>query len=542
VASTGVYLYRRSAQSSDRQQYGYGAPITEVAADKDFEDGAGMISPMSRVSGLPRFSYDPSEHKPNKRKCTDDDTDVELGEIPRSVYVSTPNTSIAVSDPESKENVIIRGVQKYFGQAAKAKESKSSNKKGMTWNQIRDEGSPACSSGFAPASIPSMFSPVPVRGLPALLENVPSGSNDSDRIDTESLEMKKSGSASLAIVKSGSASSYHSNGMMSKKSDSSSYNSRQLDITKSRSSESYVHINKSGSVESNSSSKYANIMASASAYSNATKSIKSKSSFFAHGDDDASNEEAVKSVKSNATKSVKSYGSSISGSKKDNASLKPDDFAPSFEENVSEIKNILKSISGEQPADLYTKETNESNDDVPMSYSETPPELSPQSLSSSFVDKTNDQTAPQSDDFAFDADFDNATMHTKDSDGFNDKDTPREMNGAQLLSPITYEKELKTSDTCQEFSFGNLLSDPNNELYECHAPPGPLGIVIDSTPLGPRVKSLNPMSSLFDSMSPGDIIVGIDDIDTVGMEAAEFWQLVSRKANQRKRILTMLKI
>jgi hypothetical protein len=53
---------------------------------------------------------------------------------------------------------------------------------------------------------------------------------------------------------------------------------------------------------------------------------------------------------------------------------------------------------------------------------------------------------------------------------------------------------------------------------------------------------LNPMSSLFNSMSPGDIIVGVDNVDTVGMEAAEFWQLVSRKANQRKRVLTMLKI
>lgn len=505
-----------------------------MAADKDFEDGAGMISPMSRVSGLPRFSYDPNEQKPKKQKC-DDDTDVELGEIPRSVYVSTPNTSAAVSDPQSKENAIIKGVQKYF-QNGKTKVSKPVHKKGMSWNEIRDEGSPACSSGIAPASVPSMFSPVPIRGLPALLENAPS--NESDRTDNESLEMKKSGSVS-----------YNSGGLVSIKSDGSGYNSGQMARSKSNSSDSSIQLNKSGSVESSGSSKYANIMKSASAYSNysnATKSVKSKRSFFSLDDDTADDEEAVKSVrsngtksvKSNATKSVKSYGSSKSGSKKDDHSLKSNSFAPSFEENVSEIKSILKSISNEQQPELYTADSKES--DVPMSYSQTPPEVSPQSCEEhSFANNpdttcANEQIIPQSEDSVFNADFDTVTMQTTG-------DTPRE-HGAQLLSPITYEKELQTSVTSQDFSFRNLLSDPHNELYECHAPPGPLGIVIDSTPLGPRVKSLNPMSSLFNTMSPGDIIVGIDDIDTVGMEAAEFWQLVSRKANQRKRILTMLKI
>lgn len=494
-----------------------------MAADKDFEDGAGMISPMSRVSGLPRFSYDPSEHKPKKQKC-DDDTDVELGEIPRSVYVSTPNTTAAVSDPESKENAIIKGVQKYF-QSGKTRGPKLSSKKGMSWNEIRDEGSPACSSGIAPASVPSMFSPVPVRGLPALLEHAPS--NESDRTDTESLEIKKSGS--------GSGNSYNSGAMALGKNDSASCTSSRLDIAKSE------------STESNSSSKYAYLMKSASAYSNATKSIKSKNSFFPLDDDTV--EEAVKSVKSNGTKSVKSnttksvrsYGSSESGSNVD--SIKSNSFAPSFEENVSEIKNILQSISDEQPSEIYTAQSKESNEaDVPLSYSQTPPEVSPQSSQdNSLANKANAIRITQSEGFTFDANFDDATMQTAGSGSFKDKGTPRE-HGAQLLSPITYEKELQTSVTSQEFSFRNLLSDPHNELYECHAPPGPLGIVIDSTPLGPRVKSLNPMSSLFSTMSPGDIIVGIDDIDTVGMEAAEFWQLVSRKANQRKRILTMLKI
>ena len=508
VASTGVFLYRHGAHSSERTQFGYGAPITEVAADKDFEDGAGMISPMTRVSGLPRFSYDASEHKTIKQKNTDDDTGVELGAIPRSVYVSTPNTVDAVSDPSgSKENAIIKGVQKYFGQSKKIKVLKSSLRSGMMWNQIRDEGSPACSSGFAPASVPSMFSPLRVRGLPALLEN------DSDRTDAESLMVEKHLSKSAEINKSGSA--------------TESFNSEQLDIAKSNSKESYVKINRSGSAADSNASKYENLLKSASAYSNATRSVKSKRSSSPLGDVDvANNKETAKSLRSNETKSVKSVASSKTGS---NVS---DNVTSSFEENMSEIKNILHSISNEQPSELVTNKSNGSKEDIPISHSQTPPELNPQMSSSSFANKAAD--AVQSGDFAFDADFDSATWQTE-------KESPKS-HGAQLLSPITYEKELQRPTRRQEFSFQDLLSDPQNELYECHAPAGPLGIVIDSTPLGPRVISLNPMSSLFDSMNPGDIIVGIDDIDTVGMDAAEFWQLISRKAIQPKRIITMLKI
>ena len=567
VASTGVYLYSRGAQSERRQNNGYGAPITEVSADRDFEQQGGMISPMSRVSGLPRFSYEPKDNSnPNKRKLKDDDTDVEHGEIPKSVYISTPhspNTTAAVSD-----NLIIKGVQKYF-KNAKQKELKSNHKRGKTWNEIREEGSPACSSGCAPASVPSMFSPVLVHGLPALLEKAPSASssNDADSSKQEflaiengvsldssyyrSLAIAKSHSGELALVASRSMESGTSR-PIAKSHSTQSRGSDQLGINKSRSTESSasrsVVIKKTGSLES-SQSMYANILKSVSTGSNGTRSVKSKNSFFALHDDEGSNDdEAVLSVKSNHTRSVQSHTSSKSGQRENEIQANG---SPIAESPRSEINTLLASIkkanSEEQTSELYPNETNESSNDVPMSYSQTPPgsyvktlSFSPRSLCGSTITNipngihAKEQIAGQIEDFVFEANFDSAS--------FREEQTRTPSNGAQLLSPITYERELQISLSNQEFSFKNLLNDPHNELYECHAPPGPLGIVIDSTPLGPRVKSLNPMSSLFDSMSPGDIIVGVDDVDTVGMEAAEFWQLVSRKANQRKRILTMLKI
>jgi len=53
---------------------------------------------------------------------------------------------------------------------------------------------------------------------------------------------------------------------------------------------------------------------------------------------------------------------------------------------------------------------------------------------------------------------------------------------------------------------------------------------------------LNPLSPIFGLVSPGDVIVEVDEVDTVGMEAGDFWQVVSRKANQQERFLTILRI
>lgn len=117
---------------------------------------------------------------------------------------------------------------------------------------------------------------------------------------------------------------------------------------------------------------------------------------------------------------------------------------------------------------------------------------------------------------------------------------PKTQNG----SGITYERELLNANrmNCEGISFRNIFNDPKNDLYECHVPSGPLGIVVDTTSLGPRVRSLNPLSPLFGKICPGDVVVGVDEVDTVGMEAGDFWQIVSRKANQQQRILTILRI
>lgn len=71
------------------------------------------------------------------------------------------------------------------------------------------------------------------------------------------------------------------------------------------------------------------------------------------------------------------------------------------------------------------------------------------------------------------------------------------------------------------------------------APPGKLGIVIDTTMEGPVVHRVNPQSILQGEVFPGDIIVAVDDVDTRAMSASAITALMVRTSN-RKRQLTVL--
>ena len=108
---------------------------------------------------------------------------------------------------------------------------------------------------------------------------------------------------------------------------------------------------------------------------------------------------------------------------------------------------------------------------------------------------------------------------------------------------FTYEEELLNSGKYGDgFSFRDVYFDPENELYECHVPSGPLGIAVDSTQLGLRIQDINPTSPLYNIVSAGDIIIGVDDVDVVGVESCVFWQLVPQRANKHGCCLVIMKI
>jgi C-terminal processing protease CtpA/Prc len=73
------------------------------------------------------------------------------------------------------------------------------------------------------------------------------------------------------------------------------------------------------------------------------------------------------------------------------------------------------------------------------------------------------------------------------------------------------------------------------------APPGKLGIVIDTTLEGPVVHKVNPQSPLEGALFPGDIIVAIDDVDTIAMSASAIKALMVRTANPRRKLTVLSK-
>lgn len=77
-------------------------------------------------------------------------------------------------------------------------------------------------------------------------------------------------------------------------------------------------------------------------------------------------------------------------------------------------------------------------------------------------------------------------------------------------------------------------------VYDVFAPAGPIGIVVDTTKDGPAVHSLKATSPMLGLINPGDLIVGLDDMDTRAMTAATLTRLMAQKANQKERKITLL--
>ena len=223
----------------------------------------------------------------------------------------------------------------------------------------------------------------------------------------------------------------------------------------------------------------------------------------------------------------------------------------SFESNMSELKNLLVSIkdigsrSNSHPREeIFAARSVEFADEQPRA-----PELGLTYTESSASDESTFMgTHMDIDPVESGSDCEDGIDGAAGRRGRNGQSSgrrPRPTRGGGRRG-ITFSEELlcggPPSSSGPGFTFRSIFEDPKNVLYECRAPSGPLGIVVDGTPLGPRVRSLNPLSPIFGKISPGDVIVGVDETDTVGLDAGGFWRVVSRKASQQERVLAVLRI
>jgi len=100
-------------------------------------------------------------------------------------------------------------------------------------------------------------------------------------------------------------------------------------------------------------------------------------------------------------------------------------------------------------------------------------------------------------------------------------------------------------DNREQSAISHSYPDQNGRLvyksYVCYAPPGALGVIIDTTPEGPMVHAIKPTSQLLGTIAPGDIVVGLDNIETRHMTAPALTRLMARKAQQSERKITLLR-
>ena len=84
----------------------------------------------------------------------------------------------------------------------------------------------------------------------------------------------------------------------------------------------------------------------------------------------------------------------------------------------------------------------------------------------------------------------------------------------------------------------DLLEPMGESQYErvFIAPPGKLGVVIDTTKYGPVVYQVKDGSPLQGVVFPGDRIIGIDDTDTRTMSASGITKIMATKADSERRI------
>mmetsp|Transcript_435 Transcript_435/g.647 ORF Transcript_435/g.647 Transcript_435/m.647 type:complete len:506 (-) Transcript_435:138-1655(-) len=78
------------------------------------------------------------------------------------------------------------------------------------------------------------------------------------------------------------------------------------------------------------------------------------------------------------------------------------------------------------------------------------------------------------------------------------------------------------------------------DIYDVFAPPGPIGVVVDTTPKGCVVHSLRKTSSMQGLINPGDLIIALDDDDVTKLDASELTKLMARKAQQTERKFTLI--
>ena len=90
--------------------------------------------------------------------------------------------------------------------------------------------------------------------------------------------------------------------------------------------------------------------------------------------------------------------------------------------------------------------------------------------------------------------------------------------------------------------FRGAMGNVREELIDIYAPPGKLGVVIDTPDDGaPVVHAVKDSSVIADKLQVGDKLVAVDDEDVRSMTAIKVSKLISRKSANASRKLSIIR-
>mmetsp|Transcript_12047 Transcript_12047/g.28559 ORF Transcript_12047/g.28559 Transcript_12047/m.28559 type:complete len:625 (-) Transcript_12047:96-1970(-) len=106
--------------------------------------------------------------------------------------------------------------------------------------------------------------------------------------------------------------------------------------------------------------------------------------------------------------------------------------------------------------------------------------------------------------------------------------------------PAYYNDEDKDENENENSVAPSSFIESSALSYDVFAPPGALGIVVDTTKKGCIVYSLKKSSPMQGLMSRGDLIIGLDNFDVRKMNASSLTKLMAKKSEQAERKFTLL--
>lgn len=106
--------------------------------------------------------------------------------------------------------------------------------------------------------------------------------------------------------------------------------------------------------------------------------------------------------------------------------------------------------------------------------------------------------------------------------------------------PIYYNEDDDKESVAPSSVAPSSVTQPNALSYDIFAPPGSLGIVVDTTAKGCIVYSLKKSSPMQGLMNRGDLIIGLDNFDVRNMSASSLTKLMAKKSEQIERKFTMV--